>query len=239
MIDYRGRRAGGRLFRKRSNQLPTAKQAALATQLLARYGVFTRSMAARELASGGYAAVYPVFKAMEEAGKARRGYFVEGLGGAQFATAGADDLLRSRDEDKPPQALVLAATDPANAYGAALPWPDRAAAAEETEGLRLQRAVGALVVLFDGDLIGYLSKSQTKLLTFLAEEEPQRTRQMNALATALAERAAFRDPLLLEQIDGAMPQSSPLAEALAAVGFELTSRGWLHTGAVNQVRAKS
>src|SRR5204863_1242326 len=109
-----------------------------ATALLERYGVVTRVGVAAEDFGGGFSAVYPVLKAMEDAGRARRGYFVEGLGAAQFAVPGAEDRLRAlRESPAEPLTLVLAATDPANPYGAVLPWP--------AEGP--QRAAGAQVVL--------------------------------------------------------------------------------------------
>ena len=209
---------------------PTERQTALVTQFLERYGVFTRSMAAREQTVGGFAALYPVLKAMEEAGRARRGYFVEGLGGAQFACAGADDLLRTPPENNHDKPLVLAANDPANAYGAALPWPKLESEEGESEAARSQRAAGALVVLAAGKLLGYLSKTGTKLTTFLDTEEPERTRQINQLAEALAQRAKDRRPVMIEQIDGASPDKSPLSGALAAAGFVAMSRGYVHRG---------
>ncbi len=211
---------------------PTERQTALATQLLQRYGVFTRSMATRELTVGGFASLYPVLKAMEEAGRARRGYFVEGLGGAQFACAGADDLLRQPASDQAEKAIVLAATDPANAYGAALPWPATPTEqqASENEPVRLQRAAGAIVVLAEGKLLGYLGRAGTKLTTLIATEEPDQTKQRKQLAKALAERARERGSLLLEEVDGVAPGGSPLSEALAAAGFLAMSRGWVHRG---------
>ena len=115
--------------------------AALAGVLLDRHGVLTRAAARGEGVAGGFAAVYPVLRAMEESGRIRRGYFVTGLGGAQFALPGAVDRLRAFRDGVPegfPGAVVLAATDPANPYGVALAWP-------ETEGARPQRAAGAFV----------------------------------------------------------------------------------------------
>jgi len=98
---------------------PTQRGTALAQQLLARYGVVVREAAGAENLPGGFSAVYPILKAMEDAGRIRRGYFVAGLGATQFATAGALDLLRSlRDENEQPETVMLSATDPANPYGA-------------------------------------------------------------------------------------------------------------------------
>ncbi|MEN1681800.1 MAG: helicase-related protein [Planctomycetota bacterium] len=242
-------RSGGRFRSRRRDRLPgsegrwsltppplatpTERQAALAAQLLERYGVFTRSLATREQTPGGFASLYPVLKAMEEAGRARRGYFVEGLGGAQFATAGADDLLRQPPDEGKPQVVVLAATDPANAYGAALPWPGSDGKDDgngaKREG-RPQRAAGALVVLADGRLLGYLAKGAKKLTTFLAESEPDRGKQAKLLADALVDRAATRHPVMIERIDGQPPEDSVLAPALAEAGFLATVRGLVHRG---------
>ena len=207
---------------------PTERQTALAMQLLERYGVFTRSMAARELAVGGFASLYPVLKAMEEAGRARRGYFVEGLGGAQFAAAGADDLLRAAPDEKSDHTLVLAATDPANAYGAALAWPG--GEENDGEGSRPQRAAGALVVLANGKLLGYLNKTGTKLTTFLARNEPDRTHEQKRLTQALANRATTHGSLMLESIDGESPANSSLGEVLVDAGFIPLSRAYVHRG---------
>jgi ATP-dependent Lhr-like helicase len=131
---------------------------ARASALLERHGVLTREAVRAEGVKGGFAAVYPVLRAMEEAGRIRRGYFVTGLGGAQFALPGAVDRLRShRDPLTPPRCsrcVVLAATDPANPYGAALAWPERGA----------QRAAGAYVVLVDGLASLYLERGGRSLV---------------------------------------------------------------------------
>ena len=116
---------------------PTLLGYAAAEALLDRHGVVTRGAVAAERLYGGFAGVYPVLKAAEESGRARRGYFVDGLGAAQFAMPGAVDALRARADDgnarpsSPAPALVLAATDPANPYGAALPWPTRGISVDE------------------------------------------------------------------------------------------------------------
>ena len=123
----------------------TARAKALAEQLLARHGVLTRPAVMAEGVAGGFAALYPVLKALEEAGRIRRGYFVAGLGGSQFALPGALDRLRGvreaagDDEDVTP-AAVLAATDPANPYGAALPWPERRLRPRDARGGGARRA---------------------------------------------------------------------------------------------------
>jgi ATP-dependent Lhr-like helicase len=140
-----------------------------ALQLLERYGVLTREAALGEGQEGGFAGVYPVLKALEERGRVRRGYFVAGLGAAQFALPGAVDRLRSfrsddsrgsgdRNSNASASRIVLAATDPAQPYGASLPWPD-------SEG-RAARAAGAYVVLIDGELAAYLERGGHSVVTF-------------------------------------------------------------------------
>jgi ATP-dependent Lhr-like helicase len=126
---------------------PTLGAHARASALLDRHGVLTREAVRGEGVPGGFAGVYPVLRAMEDAGRIRRGYFVAGMGGAQFALPGAVDRLRShRDEEG--KVLVLAATDPANPYGLCLPWPVKGIA----------RAAGAYVVLLDGAASLYLER---------------------------------------------------------------------------------
>ncbi len=203
---------------------PTERATALAQALLARHGVVTREAVHAEDIAGGFAAVYPVLKAMEEAGRARRGYFVEGLGGAQFAVPGAEERLRAfRETSGEPLTLVLAATDPANPYGATLPWPRM-----DGEG-RAQRAAGAQVVLYDGELAGWLGRGEQHLQTFLPDEEPARSRAGRALAHALAAQVdeGRRKALLIARVDGEDVNSSPLAPALKEAGFTPGMKGYL------------
>ena len=126
---------------------PTERLKALAEQLLKRHGVLMRDAVAFEAVPGGFPAVYPVLRTLEEAGRIRRGYFVAGRGGLQFADPGALERLRAvRDPDPDsPRAVALAAADPANAYGAALPWLKLAEtdADEPRSGARLARTAGA------------------------------------------------------------------------------------------------
>jgi len=153
----------------------------------------------------------------------RRGYFVAGLGAAQFALPGADDRLRAeRDTPEESRTLVLSATDPASPYGAALSWPPR-------EGARLERRAGAQVILKDGALVAYLGRSESNLVTFLPEAEPERSTAADAIAAALAEpvEAGRRRALLIARIDGEEPDRSPLAPSLKKAGFLPGSRGYL------------
>jgi len=150
-----------------SNANPTQRANAMAHQLLTRYGLLTREAPGAENVPGGFSAVYPVLKAMEEAGRVRRGYFVAGLGATQFAMAGAVDLLRSsRDENDEPETLLLASTDPANPYGAILKWP----------GEGMSRSVGASVILADGALACWIGRGEKQIATFIPEDEPSRSR---------------------------------------------------------------
>ena len=205
---------------------PTERAAALAQTLLARHGVVTREAVNAENVAGGFSAVYPVLKAMEEAGRARRGYFVAGLGGAQFAVPGAEERLRSfREPQEEPSSLVLAATDPANPYGSTLPWPKRAGDGEA----RAQRAAFAQVVLHDGVLLGWLGRGEHNLQTFLPEEEPRRTHAARALALALSAlvEQGRRKALLIARVDSEEVDASPLAAELKAAGFTPGIRGYL------------
>ncbi|MCA1726128.1 MAG: DEAD/DEAH box helicase [Actinobacteria bacterium] len=200
---------------------PTRRLAAAAEQLLRRHGVLTRGAVVAEHTPGGYAAVYGVLKVMEESGRCRRGYFVEGLGGAQFALPGAVDRMRAMTEDPAdPLTLVLAATDPANPYGAALSWPDRDT---ERSAHRPGRKAGASVVLVDGRLVIYVEKGGRTLLTYT--DDPA-TLQRAVDALALAVRDGLLGVLTVEKADGeAVFENTPLALALAEAGFRQTTRG--------------
>ncbi len=205
----------------------TERRAALVRALLDRHGVVTREAVAAEGIVGGFASVYPVFKAMEEAGQVRRGYFVAGLGATQFALPGADDRLRGQREAPEPdaaQTLVLAATDPANPYGAALAWPQAGAG-----DARPQRAAGAQVVLKDGELLAWIGRTETNLLTFLPAEEPDRSAGARDLAKGLSRlvETGRRRAVLVGKVDGRDPRESPLAPHLADAGFLAGSRGYL------------
>ena len=196
---------------------PTEALTGRALQLLERYGVLTREAALGEGSEGGFAGVYPVLKALEERGQVRRGYFVDGLGAAQFALPGAVDRLRSQRITSPGAYLVLAATDPAQPFGASLPWPASAATASG----RPARAAGAQVVLHDGAAVLYLERSGRSLLTFPAAAEFD---GWAAALAALVQRGRYRQ-LELVKIDGTPAADSPYAAALAAAGFRDGYRG--------------
>jgi ATP-dependent helicase Lhr and Lhr-like helicase len=219
---------------------PTRRLHAQALALLDRYGILIRGAAAAERVTGGFGALYPVLRALEDAGQCRRGYFVEGLGAAQFALPGAVDRMRALAGGRTPEVVsdpwdtggpagrdrsgpritVLAAADPANAYGAALPWPDRP---DETPGgHRPGRKAGALVVLADGELVLYVERGGKTLLSWTSEAallEPA------TLALATAVRSGALGHLTVERADGGGVYDSPLAQALESAGFRPTPRG--------------
>ena len=215
---------------------PTDRALTTAEILLDRYGVLARSVVGAEELVGGFPAIYRVLAGAEETGRLRRGYFVESLGAAQFATTGVIDALRATgapggsggpDGREGARTMVLAATDPANPYGAALPWPER------TDGTGHQpgRKAGALVVLVDGALILYVERGGKTLLTWPgpldltdADTDPIQT-AAHALALAVRDGALGR--LTVEKTDGesVLGSESPIAAALARAGFTLTPRG--------------
>ena len=196
---------------------PTERVTTRVRQLLARFGLVTREIVQGEALRGGFSAAYPVLRAMEEAGRIRRGFFIEGLGALQFALPGALERLRAvRDLPEEPKSVILAACDPANPYGAALPWPARSG------GKRPTRSVGARVVLVDGHPAGWLSPDEKQLVTFLDALEPVlRERAAESLAAALAAEVETlkRRAFLLESIDDAKQAPDPLHSALLATGF--------------------
>jgi ATP-dependent Lhr-like helicase len=218
---------------ERGETSPTRRAVAAAEALLARYGVVTRDAVRAEGAAGGFAAVYPVFREAEERGRVRRGYFIAGLGAAQFAAPGADDRLRAlRDAaeielpGRPAPPSVLAACDPAQPYGAAVPFPG--------EEPRPARAAGARVVLVHGRPVAYLARGERQVRTFPAADPAVRAADLRAAAEGLASLVdgARRRALLIAKIDGGEAAESPLAEALLARGFTATSKGLLlRTGA--------
>ncbi|HEY3022988.1 MAG TPA: DEAD/DEAH box helicase [Actinomycetota bacterium] len=187
---------------------------ARALQLLERHGVLAREAALGEGVPGGFAAVYGVLKVMEESGKVRRGYFVSGLGAAQFAFPGAVDRLRDlRDVQEPGIALALAATDPAQPFGMALPWPDGPG--------RPARTGGAYVILQDGELAAFLERGARSLLTFPAAERDDAW--VDALVS-LAKEARVRR-IELQRIDGVPSGESRWAPRLREAGFAEGYRG--------------
>jgi ATP-dependent Lhr-like helicase len=204
-----------------ANADPTRRAHARALVLLDRWGVVARDALAAESIAGGFSAVYPVLRAMEEAGKIRRGHFVEGLGSAQFAFAGAVDQLRAaRERAAGPDAVLLAASDPAQAYGAVLPWP---APRSQNVG-QPRRSAGSSVVLVDGELALYVDRGGRQALSFSAIGEGEAlARAASALRELLADRR--RRSLRIERIDGDDALDSPLRPAFEAAGFRAEYKG--------------
>ncbi|MCG6863296.1 MAG: DEAD/DEAH box helicase [Chromatiaceae bacterium] len=211
---------------------PTARAVAQVELLLNRYGVVSRECAAAEEIPGGFGPLYRVLREMEEQGRVRRGYFVEGLSGAQFAHAGAIEHLRaarlaSEERDQPvsaDQMLALAAMDPANPYGALVPWPEIGGVERGQTGPR--RAPGAWVLLIRGRPILFVARRGRKVLTFpstLRDEE-------DALPCALEclrglPKSGGRGMLVIDNIDGQPASESPLIGSFRAAGYELDYRG--------------
>ncbi|WP_263383411.1 Lhr family helicase [Granulicella arctica] len=209
----------------------TAWSHAIAQQLLTRYGVVFRETAHVENLPGGFSAIYDVMKALEESGKIRRGYFAADLGATQFAMPAAVDLLRSlriANQDDRAEMLQLAATDPANPYGALLRWPTAPDA-----GSSLTRSVGARVILADGALVGYLRRGNPNLQIFLPEEDPQRSQVARSLAEFLVHRVQEQggDPsarvgMLITSINGVAVAEHPFARFLLDAGFHAAPLGF-------------
>ncbi|MDQ8703431.1 ATP-dependent helicase [Streptomyces sp. LHD-70] len=212
----------------------TRRAHALARTLLDRHGVVTRGAVGAEGVEGGFSATYRVLSAFEDSGQARRGYVVEGLGAAQFAMDGAVDRLRAaanaRDRGDAPagteRAVVLAAADPANAYGAALAWPEPPTGAGHKPG----RKAGSLVVLVDGELTLYMERGGKTLLAWPTDPEDPASLDDSRLhaateALASAARAGALGTVTVERINGTAALTSPHGPLLEAAGFIATPRG--------------
>lgn len=204
---------------------PTIHARATAELLLDRYGVVTRGSVMAEQILGGFGLMYKVLARLEEAGRCRRGYFIEHLGAAQFAVPATVDRLRSYSEDTQlakadPVALALAATDPANPYGAALPWP--ALQEDAGTGHRPGRKAGALVVLVDGALVLYVERGGKTLLAFTDDADVLAA--AGAALVGVVTRGAV-DKLIMEKVNGHDILDTPVAAALSSAGAYSTPKG--------------
>jgi ATP-dependent Lhr-like helicase len=209
----------------------TAWSHAMAQQLLTRYGVVFRETAHAENLPGGFSVIYDVLKVMEESGRIRRGYFAADLGATQFAMPAAVDLLRSlriSSEEKKREMLQLAATDPANPYGALLRWP-----AAPDAGSSLTRSVGARVILCDGALVAYLRRGNPNVQVFLPEEEPQRSQVGRSLAEFFVDRVQERNDdgdvragMLIATVNGVPVAEHPMGKFLLEAGFAAAPMGF-------------
>ncbi|TAM64403.1 MAG: DEAD/DEAH box helicase, partial [Chloroflexota bacterium] len=212
----------------------TQRRHALALRLLERQGVVTRESVVAEDVSGGFSAVYPILREMEEHGRVRRGYFVEGLGGAQFALPAAIDRLRAGrseaevdvgvgpdlDGGRGAATLLLAATDPANPYGAALPWPRY----DDGDRRPLPRAAGAYVVLVGGEPVLYLERGGRSIQTLPASVAPAAAEAALAALSGLVADGRLRT-LEIGRVDGQPAADSPWRAGLEAAGFRPGYRG--------------
>ncbi len=210
---------------------PTLRAHGLAALLLDRHGVLTRAVAPAEGVTRDFANVYRVLAALEQAGQVRRGYFVEHLGGSQFALPGAVDQVRrdAQEAGGTGPVVVLAATDPANPYGAALGWPATGAAQEAggATGHRPGRKAGSVVVLVGGELVLYVERGGRSLLSF-GTDRARLAAAAEALVRTIRTRRTGR--VTVQRIDGAdvldrATLATPVATALTAAGFATTPRG--------------
>jgi ATP-dependent helicase Lhr and Lhr-like helicase len=197
---------------------------------LTRYGVVFRETAHAENLPGGFSAIYDVMKALEESGKIRRGYFAADLGATQFAMPAAVDLLRSlrvSPQGDKIEMMQLAATDPANPYGALMRWP-----AAPDAGSSLTRSVGARVILCDGALVAYLRRGNPNLQMFLPEEEPQRSQVARSVAEFLVGRVqsledvSGRGGMLIATVNGVAVAEHWIARYLLDAGFAAGAMGF-------------
>ncbi len=193
------------------------RRRAHAELLLERYGIVTREQVLAEGVPGGFSTLYDSLAALETLGVCRRGYFVEGLGGAQFALPGAVERLRAGREAQGEPPLVLSAVDPAQPYGAALPWPRR-----DGEARRPQRVAGAYVVLAGAEPVLYVERSGKAALTFAAPADPRVRAAFEALAEHV--RAGRIKRVALERIDGVPILEGPYGELLLELGFRQSPR---------------
>jgi ATP-dependent Lhr-like helicase len=221
LVERPGSVAGGSAAPARA----TERLHSLAVALLERYGVLTREAVASEEVSGGFSAVYPILRAMEESGRIRRGYFVDGLGAAQFALPGAVDRLRSMKDLPDDRAAgqtvhLLAAADPANPYGAALAWPRRG----DTDRRTLARAAGAYAVLVDGAAVLYLERGGHSLQTLPAADDPATASAATAALRGLVEDGRLRE-LVVTRVDGEPVSASRWRPMLEGAGFAAGYRG--------------
>jgi len=211
---------------------PTERLMLMARTLLNRYGVLPSEAFAHE-SFASFSEVYPVLKELEQAGKVRRGYFVDGLAATQFAEPGADDRLRVLRETNPPAtALVLAATDPANPYGAILPWPDCAP--------RPQRAALARVVIYDGRLVAYVSRTGHSVQTFLPDHSAASSEDHEEIRPAIEQMIAqalvhqvdsyAQRSFEIKEINGGRARDASFGQSLVTAGFVATSDGYFYVG---------
>ncbi|MBA2505482.1 MAG: hypothetical protein H0V29_05995 [Thermoleophilaceae bacterium] len=191
---------------------------ALAEIMLERYGIVTRETVLAEGIPGGFSSIYGELANLETLGTARRGYFVEGLGGAQFALGAAIERLRAMRSDEPAAPIVLATTDPAQPYGAGLPWPKR-----EGEARRPARTAGAYVVMVDAEPVLYVERGGKGLLPLRdpLDADGHPAKWLREALDALADhvRKGHLKRLALERFDGEPVVGTPWEDLLVEIGF--------------------
>lgn len=220
----------------------TERRAAIARSLLDRHGVLARESVLAEGIPGGFSAVYDVFRAMEDAGKVRRGYFIADLGAAQFALPGADDRLRAlRETPSEARSVVLSAVDPASPWGAALRFPGDDGAETNRGGQKPKRALGARVVIRDGRILAWLGRTEKHLITFVQHRGIDAESEMREVANALAKLVdeGRTRVVVISTIDGLPAARSPLAPSLREVGFVETIHGYAKRRALAPAMAPS
>ncbi|WP_413733677.1 ATP-dependent helicase [Sodalis sp. RH21] len=206
----------------------TVRTLTLVENLFDRYGAISRGVAVAEQVPGGFPALQPVLRRMEEAGRVLRGRFITGLGAAQFADRDCIERLRELAEAPPgePVAVALAAYDPANPFGWLLPWP------AHRSGIHPARRGGAMVIICNGRLAGYLGPSGRQLLTFFDSHDAATAGWLAAGIRALAAALKREDRRVftLENIDGKPANAGPAADVLSAVGFSRVPKGYAWYG---------
>ncbi|WP_249009305.1 DEAD/DEAH box helicase [Conexibacter sp. DBS9H8] len=198
---------------------PSARRRAVAELLLERYGVLTREHVLAEGLAGGFSAIYPELTTLETLGTVRRGYFIEGLGGAQFALPGAVERLRQRPPLNP-TAVVLAAVDPAQPYGTLLPWPNPPGNGCAGRPRAPARVAGAYVVLCGGEPILYLERGAKGLLSFVPDADARLNPALAALAAHVRDGRGLVRRIGLERVNGEPALASTFDGALLEVGFQ-------------------
>jgi ATP-dependent Lhr-like helicase len=189
----------------------TERAHARVSMLLERYGIVSRAVAQHEEIEGGYQSLYPLLREMEERGRLRRGHFVEGLAGSQFALAGAVERLRASRDRKAAETRCFLAVDPAQPYGSILPWP------ETNRSSRPRRVPGAWVVLHEGELVLYMERGGRTLLTFGAFAEPSIARA--AIESLMRVQTTRPNRIRIASIDDEPPAASRHESLLRELGF--------------------
>jgi ATP-dependent Lhr-like helicase len=195
---------------------PSTRRRAQAELLLERYGIVTREQVLAEGIPGGFSSLYDQFAALETLGVCRRGYFIEGLGGAQFALPGAVERLRGQRDDDAAPPIVLAATDPAQVYGGVLKWP-------QIEGRTPARQAGSYVVLAGAEPVLYVERGGKGLQVLVAPADERVAPALEALAEGVR-RGRLSKKLSVERVNGEPVVGSPLEPMLLEYGFRSGTR---------------